>query len=535
MFEQYVDKNIDFFPNGKLFRIIFDNISCKFRLLARNNSDLEKIVKDFSVENTSSFFVKQHGYSAESKLYIINKFGFFSVGLFFEVLQWIKLHFGTINCVAISNNVNSFLEDFLMPLKTFAKRHNRETFEISNISKKYELRDYQKEIIKSIIFDGFGKGLFESPTGSGKSFVIANFIYTLQQQYDASLKFLIFVPNRQLVEQFYTDLLDYGFKQEIITRFTAGLKKNNAFNKDAKIIIANRQYIFKNLNKLPKIDCLIADECHSISYGSSTFEFVENLNAKFKIGCSGTIPRDKYQKFNLIGLFSKIIYTEDIVNLQNRGFISQLKINIINIIDKEVNENKNLLFNIDSTQKYVEGGNIGFNDSYDAEIEYIGKNYRKLYTPVLNEINKLNGNVLVLFDRIEFGKNMYSYSNETKIRNSEHFYIDGSTKVEDRENIRKLLEQSNNNILFAESAVFSTGINIRNLNNIVFMFSGKSFYRICQAIGRTLRLHKDKEYAQLIDVVFSFKYSRKHFKERMKIYREMYNKYKPDNLIKIEI
>lgn len=531
MYEQYVDKNIEFFPDGKLFRILFDNTLVKFRILTRDPLDLESIIKSFSDDNPGAFFSRQFGFHTDSKVYTVNKFGYFSLGLIFEVLKWIKTNYGSLSCVAVSENVKKLICNHLTPLKEFALRNNRDSFEVSNISNKYELRPYQTEIIKSIIFDGYGRGLFESPTGSGKSFTISNFIYTLQKQYDSSLRYLIFVPNKQLVEQFYKDLLDYGFQKEELTKLTGGEQKK--YNPNCKIIIGNRQFIFKNMKLLPKIDVLICDESHSISPNSNTFDFVENLNCSIKVGCSGTLPRNKYAKLSLMGIFNRIIYTEEVVNLQNKGYLSKLQINLISIVDSFVDNHVELPFSLKTRQKYVEGGDIAFNEAYNSEIEYIGKNYEKLYAPIIEKLKFFKGNVLILFDRIEFGKNMYEYAKEIHPRESDIFYVDGSVKVDIREEIRKKMEETSNNILFAETAVMSTGINIRNLENIVFMFSGKSLSRTIQSIGRTLRLHKDKDMAKCWDICFNMKYSRKHLKERMKLYKEFYNKSKPDNIEKI--
>lgn len=556
MFEQYVDKNIELFPEGKLFRILFDNVSGRFRILAKYPEDQRKLIFAFSVENSGAFFSKQYGYSSESRLYMVNKFGYFSVGLLFEVFSWIKTHHNSLSCVAISENVKRYIKDYLMPLKDFADRNSREDFQVSNISDKYELRDYQTKIIKSIIFDGFGRGLFESPTGSGKSFTIANFIYTLQKQYDDSLTYLIFVPNKQLVEQFYKDLIDYGFDKICILKMTGGEKiskpkkpkvdlkkgkrgrKSKNLKKDQeeqkhKIIIGNRQFIFNNSHLLPKIDVLIADEAHTVSPKSTTYTFVENLDCKIKVGCSGTIPREKYQKLSLLGIFNKVIYTEEVVKLQNQGYLAKLKINLVSIEDQDVARNTNLLFNLKTKQKYVEGGEIAFNEAYTSELKYINDNYEKLYFPVLDKIKHFKGNVLILFDRIEFGKNIFNYASELKLRDSDIFYIDGSVKIDHREYVRQKFEESKNNILFAETAVMSTGINIKNLENIVFMFSGKSLSRTIQSIGRILRLHKDKDFAKVWDIVFNFKYSRKHLSERLALYKEFYNKSKPDTTEKI--
>lgn len=537
MLKEYSDNTIsdDFLPTGKRFRIAFDADQVKWRILSDSPHEFEKLINTFSVPNPSAFYSKVYGFNTSKNLYIVNKFGYFPVGLIFEVLKYIKNEYGTTDVVVMSNNAKRFLKDYLLPIKSFIEDKDKLSFQVSNISEKYSLRDYQTNAIKSIIFDGCGRGLLELPTGSGKSFVIANFIYTINTQYNSDFKTLIYVPNKQLVEQFYKDLLDYGYEAEDICKLTGGIKTKN-INKNAKIIIGNRQYLFNNTDLIPKVDVLIADECHQIAPNSSSYDFIEKINCKIKVGCSGTIPRDKYHRYTLIGLFSRIFYTEDVVKLQREGYLTQLNITLLNIIDSNIEKNKNCLFHVNSRRKYSEDNDIAFNDAYNAEMEYVTNNYEKLYSPSFSYIkDSLTGNILVLFDRIEFGKNMFELSKEVFTEDINIYYIDGSTDVEYREQIRDTFEKTNNNILFAEVAVMSTGVNIKNLPNIVFMFSGKSLSRVIQSIGRTLRLHDNKKMSNVLDLTFNFKYSRKHLKERLKIYKEFYNKDRPDKIVKIEI
>ena len=135
--------------------------------------------------------------------------------------------------------------------------------------------------------------MVEIPTAGGKSFILANFIWNMLKLFDNKLKTLILVPNKQLVEQFYKDLIDYGYEHSFLTRFTAGLKGKDKFNKDAKIAIANRQFVFKNKDKLPKYDILICDEVHQCA-AASTKDLVNSTCCKVKIGCTGTLPKGKY-------------------------------------------------------------------------------------------------------------------------------------------------------------------------------------------------------------------------------------------------
>ena len=537
MLEQYSDTNLneELFPDGKVCRIMFDNVQLKWRILFRDRFQFEQLYEAFSVPNPAAFFTSIYGYNTNKNFYLVNNFGFFDVGFIFEIFRYLKIKFGSLDVVAMSRPAKAFMRTFLLPLKGFSDSHDKIAFSVSNISSKYQLRDYQTAAIKSIIFDGFGRGLLELPTGSGKSFIIANFIYTMLQQIDSTYKTLIFVPNKQLVEQFYKDLIDYGFNKEDLGKLTGGMKKKEE-NPNAKIIIGNRQFLFSNKNKLPKIDILVCDEVHSIAPNSNSFDFVEKIDCKIKIGCSGTLPKDKYSKFKLIGLFSRIFHTEDIVKLQNEGYLSKLNITLLNIIDQKIEADRNILFHTRSKIHYTEESDIAFNDAYNAEIDYIIHNYEKLYSPILEHARSLKGNTLILFDRIEFGKNMYEYAKEINLRPAEKiFYIDGQTPVDIREQVRQGFESSTDNVLFAQVSIFSQGINIKNLTNLVMFASSKSASRTIQSIGRTLRKHESKDKATVIDCVFNFKYSQKHFKERLKLYKEFYNKSKPDKIIDISV
>lgn len=550
MFEEYTDdlSNIVLFPDNKLFRISYDNTVRKFKLISKRYELFEEIQNAFSAPNPASFFVKQYGYKVENKVYAINKFGYFSCGLIFEVLKWFKTHYNDLSMLIMSKNCKQYILDQLTPLKS--QLELIKDFSISNVSDDlgrnnelkrngkhpFEFRDYQKNAVEYLITKGFGKGLIEIPTAGGKSFILANFIWNIHKNFDKNFKYLILVPNKQLVEQFYKDLLDYGFDHHFVTRFTAGLKGLNAFNSDAHVIIANRQYIFKNCQKLPKIDVLICDEVHSCTAEASQ-EFIERLNCKIKIGCSGTLPRDKYTKWQLIGMFSRVIYTEDITTLQEKGYISKLKITLLKIIDEVVEQNKKCLFNVNSELKYRPDefgySEILFNDAYNAEHEYFAQHYKELYKPVFDYLFNLNSNTLILFDRIEIGQNLFKYAKEL-YTNKNVFYIDGSIDVIIREDIRNDFEKTDGNLLIAQSATFATGINIKRLTNLVFLTSSKAFSSTIQSIGRTLRLHDSKTEAHLIDVSWNFKYSQKHLSERLQIYKQMYKK-GPDNIVTVKL
>jgi superfamily II DNA or RNA helicase len=307
------------------------------------------------------------------------------------------------------------------------------------------MRPYQKAAVEALLFDGLGRGMIEIPTAGGKSFIVSNFIWNLLKHVDSRLKILILVPNVQLVEQFYGDMLEYGFQKGQLAKFEGGMSRRQQKENDvstAKVIIANRQYMFKNEKRLPPVDVLVCDEIHTC-LAESTTAMIQRLPARIRVGCSGTIPQDRYQRNQLVGMFGKVVYREEITDLQDEGFITRLRITSVDVFDRQVDSDRSILFHVNSTRKYVaddpDGCDIRFDDAVKAEHEYVAKWYREIYSPVLEVVAGLKGNTLVLFDKLDIGRSLYELFRE-RHPGIVSFYNDGSTKVKDREDVRSGLE-----------------------------------------------------------------------------------------------
>jgi superfamily II DNA or RNA helicase len=104
------------------------------------------------------------------------------------------------------------------------------------------------------------------------------------------------------------------------------------------------------------------------------------------------------------------------------------------------------------------------------------------------------------------------------------FFIAGETDVEQREEIRKATEEERNAIIVASSGVLSTGVNIKNLQYLIFAHPYKAKVRNLQSIGRVLRLDDKNNKAVLYDIIDDLHYKKhqnyglKHWKERLNIY-----------------
>ena len=565
---KYVDDMDDLMysnPNFKYY-VGFDNQQMMFRMFVRNAMHLDRIVRHFREIDQSSFFT---GRRDPVYLYAVSPFGYFPTGLLFEVLNFIVSdfelnpnHLSNSQLVLIGPKAKSYIYEYLVPLakKMAELKIDKDNFEVDNISLDRAedpedpnvriMRPYQEDAVKAILFKGNGRCLIQAPTGSGKSLIIANLIYTLQRQFFAGETFrtLIYVPSIQLVAQFHSDLLEYGYRPDEVCMFSGSTKKKDMKHlSTASIVIANSTYCLQHIAEIGKIDMVIGDEAHkTFNHGTAGFSVLENflMETKLRVGLSGTLPKG-FKFYQMVGLTGPKVFDTSVTELQDQGYISNCSMTRLNIDVKEVSSNRELLFHPNSIYKVNsvdETGMtlVGSGDPFRAEQTYMVDSCEKLFQPILNYIvseTTLDDNAIVLFDRTEMGERLFNYLSLLKERNiidRTPLFLDGSIKVDEREKIRKYVEDHAGCILLGQSAILSTGINIKSLSKIVLFVGGKSMARTIQSIGRILRL-KDGKQAECIDVAYSFKYSKRHAAERKRLYKEFYNKTKFDKVVDLQI
>ena len=165
-------------------------------------------------------------------------------------------------------------------------------------------------------------------------------------------------------------------------------------------------------------------------------------------------------------------------------------------------------------------------ENFEEEVQYI-INHEKRNNLIKELTLTLKGNTLVLFARVEgHGQPLYELINNSTTEDRNVFFIHGGVDTEDREKVREITEKEDNAIIVASYGTFSTGINIKNLHNVIFASPSKSRIRNLQSIGRVLRKGNNKTKATLYDIADDISYkSRKnytlnHLIERIKVYNE---------------
>ena len=381
-------------------------------------------------------------------------------------------------------------------------------FEINDRISKEGVKDYMTAISRHAPRDYQVEGVYDalrhnrklliSPTASGKSLMIYSVVrYYVEKQQNI----LIVVPTTSLVEQMYKDFADYGWDVgSYCHKIYAGKERET----DSQVIITTWQSIYK----LPKqyfarFNVVVGDEAHQFKSKSLISIMTKLCDAKYRFGFTGTLDGSQTHKWVLEGLFGpsyKIINTDE---LMKKGHLAKLDIKIL-LLKHPPNR-----FEI-----------------FEDEVQYI-INHSKRNNFIKNLTLDLKGNTLVLFSRVEgHGQPLYNLINNDKIDDRHVFFIHGGVETEEREKVREITEKENNAIIVASYGTFSTGINIRNLHNVVFASPSKSRIRNLQSIGRVLRKGENKVKATLYDIADDISYkSRKnytlnHLIERIKIYNE---------------
>ena len=370
----------------------------------------------------------------------------------------------------------------------------------------HEVRDYQKEAFKYSIQKN--RCLLVSPTASGKSLIIyLILIFNLLRLKDTKQdKILIIVPTTSLVEQLFKDFKDYGYNSERnVHRIYSGHEKDT----NKRVIISTWQSIY-NLPKnwFEKFGMIIGDEAHLFKAMSLKKLMEKLVSCKYRIGLTGTLDGTKTHKLVLEGLFGAVNKVVSTSELQEKKQLAELKIIC-------------LVLSHDKTARHFLK-----DKSYQEEMDFLVSN-EKRNKYIRNLCLSLQGNSLCLFQYVEKHGEILKELIEDKAQDRKVFYVHGGVDADIREDIRAITEKSNNAIIIASYGVFSTGVNIRNLHNIVFASPSKSRIRNLQSIGRGLRLKDNNSAATLYDIADDISYTKdkenftlKHFKERINIYND---------------
>lgn len=381
---------------------------------------------------------------------------------------------------------------------------------------KYKPRDYQLRAVAHALRNN--RALILSPTASGKSFIIYCILRYLLEL-EGCRKALLIVPTVSLVHQMDTDFLEYSSEHSTVNdtlKITAGQEKSSS---TAKVFISTWQSIYKMPKQwFEQFDVVIGDEAHLFKADSLTNIMNKMPHCKYRYGLTGTLDGTLTNRLVLEGLFGpvmRVIHTKELI--ENKTLADfRIKCLVLKYGENVCKQNVKM--------------------AYKDEINFLISNERRNKF-IKNLTISREGNTLLLFQMVDkHGKVLYDMIKGSVDDGRHVFFVHGGIDATDREQIRAITEKENNAIIVASYGTFSTGINIRNLHNVIFASPSKSRVRTLQSIGRGLRKGENKSSATLYDIADNLSYKSynnhtlKHFAIRIKMYNEEEFNYKLYNI-----
>lgn len=367
-------------------------------------------------------------------------------------------------------------------------------------------------------------GRIEVATSGGKTFITYMYCryicehlrlkdadgYSLERQ-----KIMVVVPSQMLAKQLKTDFAHYQQHEEskmIVETIFAGSKRIL----DADIVCGTFQSL-SNYDKeyFDDFRFIICDEVHRAKAWSIKENIFNKItHADYFFGMSGTYPKKKTLDYiHIVSMFGPLLFQKTVRELIDEGISTPTKIHVVRI---------NYKTDSDFSKNLIESFIVG-KDKYQAEKEYFHANENR--TELIGKLLKAyKDNALILVDTLDYCWTLKDYLEKYFEKNNVQRTIGViNYKVANRDEIIDEMRNAEDSyILIGTYGTMSTGVNIKNIEQMYFVDGGKSDIRIRQSIGRGIRLSPKKQYCTVFDFFDNMPHSAfaAHARERMKIYKE---------------
>lgn len=452
----------------------------------------------------------------DGKIYLLNVDGTMPIGLISEVVAFCERQNRTI-FVDPSIRTNQLdkvrLNGFIDSLDVYAG------------GDKIDPYYYQKDAVHFALEQK--RSILLSPTSSGKS-LIQYILLRVYQQMTPGEKMLIIVPSIGLVTQMRGDFDDYASNIDwSVDEFITGIAKGKEVDDEKNIIISTFQSLSNPKTKpdpsyFHQFKYVMVDECHTAKAKSIKYILDNSINAEYRVGLTGTLDGCKTNEMVLRGMFGNICNVIETRELMDQGKVANLNVNCI--LMKYPEETCKFLRSAPRGGSDDGGKQIRRKADYVEEINYITTSeVRNLY--IMRLVASLPGNSILMINQIDHGENLFKWMKKV-LPDRDIFLYNGSTDKDERERIRKLMEETENGIIIGSLGVLSTGISIKRLNNLVFAHPTKSRIKTLQSVGRLLRISKFGNEVKMYDIIDDFSiggyvnYTLEHGRQRVQYYMD---------------
>jgi len=342
--------------------------------------------------------------------------------------------------------------------------------------------DYQEDFIVKALKER--RGIIKSPTGSGKTLIMAGIIKAL-----AGRKMVLLFNAKQLLTQ------TYEFLTKICNLNNIGLCYGEGYIY-GDVMLCTVQSIKKIMDThLKETEVLMVDECHEFANGKTTLAAIQIFpNAQYRIGFTATPHTIPIPKYNLEGALGPVWEVVDTYDLIDSGRLTKPVIQLINRPYSASGEDEN----------------ISYGEVYDNYIVN-NTNRNNIIKEIVNDIRQKNkkARILILTKSLDHGRTL-----ENLLRGGNVQFLEGADSLGERyQSIARFRGSSDSSVLIG-TKILQTGINIEEITHFINARGMKSEIATLQALGRALRRHDDKEKVFIYDFLDKEKYLKAHSKAR---------------------
>jgi len=350
----------------------------------------------------------------------------------------------------------------------------------------YTLRDYQEESV--LVGVSNHRAVIQAPTGAGKTLIMAAIIKALHGR-----KITILFDAKHLLIQTYKFLTDECGIDSVGLCYGEGYIYGD-------IMLCTVQSIEKILDThLEETEVLMVDECHKFAVGTHRLAAIKSFpNAQYRLGFTATVPRESIPLHSLEGALGRTHEVRTTKDLVDEGHLTKPSIQMISM---------------DQPKENCQGYN--YNDMYEVLIVENEERNQKI-VDIVNTIrsNHEKARILILVNRLEHGQNLQS------LLEGSCFYLRGEDDIGERySTIRRFVTCPESSILLG-TRILETGVDIREITHFINARGLKSPIATIQALGRSLRLHDNKDKVFIYDFMDRGRYLAAHSRKRYNTYKK---------------
>jgi type I restriction enzyme R subunit len=360
------------------------------------------------------------------------------------------------------------------------------------------------------IADEKNRVLLTLATGTGKTFIAFQIVHKLLtvkwnlDKADRRPKILFLADRNMLADQAINTFND-PYERDLIkidgseVRARNGVVPTNAFIFFAIYqAIGEKENIDGYYKQYPKdfFDLIIIDECHrgSANEAGSWREILDYFGSAVHLGLTATPKRD--DNVDTYNYFKKPVYEYSLKDGINDGYLSPYKV-------KKVRTNIDSYIYTDADK--VMEGEVEYRRVYRKrefnKVIIIPKQIEMVAQAILDNINPMDKTIVFCVDQ-PHALNMRDAINKLK-KVSDPNYCVRITSDEGKTG-RDLLEQFQNNdrdipVILTSSQMLTTGVDARNVRNIIIVREIESMVEFKQIVGRGTRLFEGKDFFTIID------------------------------------